>query len=321
MNTQQRETLAYFREFAADWRRKAEGAVPDKVNVIQQRNGYVLAVADAMSGLRRALDVGCGTGELTLDLARRGVHAVGIDFADEMIAHCEAARRSAGLEGGGDGQRSSGANGNGAARHAGRAEFVEASIFEYRPTGPRFDLVSANGFIEYVSEAQLVEFLDHARTLLRPGGSLVVGSRNRLFNAFALNEYTQLELDNGALLDLVRESMLLANAETLEDALSAIADRPASLAAVTAHPSTGIRVTTRHQYTPGHLVRLFAAHGFSAAGLQAVHYHGVSPRFKAERPAVHVAIAEMMQTHAPGAHHLVPFASTFMLHAVRTDDG
>jgi 2-polyprenyl-3-methyl-5-hydroxy-6-metoxy-1,4-benzoquinol methylase len=300
MNTQQRETLEYFREFAADWRRKAEGAVPDKVNNIKQRNDYVLAVADRMDGLRRALDVGCGTGELALDLARRGVHAVGVDFAAEMVRHCEdSARASA----------------------AANVEFVEASIFDYSPDGPPFDLVSANGFIEYISEQQLLDFMVHARTLLRPGGSLVVGSRNRLFNVFALNEYTQLEIDNGALPGLLAEAMLLANSPTMEDAIAALAARDAALTSVAQHPSTGIRVTTRHQYAPSHLIRLLAERGFRTAGLEAVHYHGAIPRFGKAQPKVHVAIAELMQQHVADAPYLIPYASTFMLHAVRTDDG
>ncbi len=53
-----------------------------KFNVIQERNGFVLHVIENRSDTRSTLDVGCGTGDLVCDIARRGIAATGIDFAD-----------------------------------------------------------------------------------------------------------------------------------------------------------------------------------------------------------------------------------------------
>jgi 2-polyprenyl-3-methyl-5-hydroxy-6-metoxy-1,4-benzoquinol methylase len=38
-----------------------------------------------MPELDSMFDIGCGTGELVLDMAAKGVRATGIDFAPEMI--------------------------------------------------------------------------------------------------------------------------------------------------------------------------------------------------------------------------------------------
>ena len=45
----------------------------------------LVRLADAQSG-ERALDVCCGTGDVTLALARRGAEAVGVDFSEAMLA-------------------------------------------------------------------------------------------------------------------------------------------------------------------------------------------------------------------------------------------
>jgi 2-polyprenyl-3-methyl-5-hydroxy-6-metoxy-1,4-benzoquinol methylase len=295
VKSQQEETLEYFRAAATEWRQKAIGAAATKVNVIKQRNDYVLHVASALPNLERSLDVGCGTGELVCELARSGVQATGVDFAAEMIGLCEQKARAEGIT----------------------AEFVTGSIFDYRPMGITFDLISANGFIEYISETQLVDFVDHAKTLLSPGGSLVVGSRNRLFNALSLNEFTQLELAAGTYRKLVAESMILANAKTAEEAVVALLASDDALPSIERHPRTGgIEVETRHQYTPGQLARLLHESGFDCVGLVPVHYHAAIPRFGREQPEAHVVLAELMQTYAVDCHYLIPSASTFMVHAV-----
>ena len=45
----------------------------------------LVRMANAQSG-ERALDVCCGTGDVTLALARRGAEAVGVDFSEAMLA-------------------------------------------------------------------------------------------------------------------------------------------------------------------------------------------------------------------------------------------
>jgi 2-polyprenyl-3-methyl-5-hydroxy-6-metoxy-1,4-benzoquinol methylase len=171
---QQTEALHYFREYAADWQRKALSTIQTKVNVIQQRNGYVLQVIQERAVTEAALDVGCGTGDLVCDIARQGIAATGVDFAAEMIDIAQSKAQPQALA---------------------KAQFYCASIFDFDLSERRYDVVSANGFIEYISLAELDQFLSLTYEALNPGGSLVVGSRNRLFNVFSLNHYTATEID------------------------------------------------------------------------------------------------------------------------------
>src|SRR5262245_29731537 len=93
---QQEQTLSYFRHHASDWQRKA--VAPEReYNLIEARNWAVLTTLSELGDAGQLLDVGCGTGQLVIDAARRGVAAHGIDFAPEMIAQCEINRSAAGV--------------------------------------------------------------------------------------------------------------------------------------------------------------------------------------------------------------------------------
>jgi 2-polyprenyl-3-methyl-5-hydroxy-6-metoxy-1,4-benzoquinol methylase len=286
---QQQQALDYFRRSATDWREKAEGR-RSAVNLIKQRNDFVLSVADRRKA-QCALDIGCGTGELVCALGARGISATGVDFAKEMV---DLARELS-------------------AHQKLKVEFIHTSIFDYRPRAP-FDLISANGFIEYISEGQLHRFLELCGTWLKPGGSIVLGSRNRLFNLISFNNYTSEELKLGTILPIVRESILISESGTVQECIAKLADYRQRLQSFDEHPITGIGVSTRHQYTPGELVDKLRSAGYTSQELAPVHYHGLTPVIGKSHPDLHIAISEAAQEKAD--FRMVPFSSSFMIHAV-----
>ena len=86
---------SYGARSSADWDRRA--ARRSRQVRDSDYNEEVLARVD-FSGVRTALDIGCGTGNLAIPLARRlkTVHA--LDFSPEMLQHLERNRREAGVE-------------------------------------------------------------------------------------------------------------------------------------------------------------------------------------------------------------------------------
>lgn len=56
------------------------------------------ALANEASGVGSALEIGCGEGELSMRLARKGVHVRGCDIAGEVVEEARLRARAAGLE-------------------------------------------------------------------------------------------------------------------------------------------------------------------------------------------------------------------------------
>ena len=61
---------------------------------------YICGTIDRLTGNRakRVLDIGCGTGEMTIRLSRRGYEMTGLDLSPEMLSLAENKSRSEGLE-------------------------------------------------------------------------------------------------------------------------------------------------------------------------------------------------------------------------------
>ena len=127
-------------DFGHSIKTAAEGAAWDRILglVLPDRRGL------------DALDVGCGTGFLSLLLAARGHRVIGVDFAPAMIE--EARRKSA--------------------AHADRVRFEEGDAEQLRFPDASFDLVISRHLLWTLPHPEGA--IDEWRRVLRPGGRLVV---------------------------------------------------------------------------------------------------------------------------------------------------
>jgi len=95
----------------------------------------------------RLLDLGCGPGSITLDLAGLVNEVVGIDAAIEAIDHARAAQESRGVD---------------------NASFVTGDVYELPFDDGGFDVVFAHQLLQHLSDP--VRALREARRVVRPGG-------------------------------------------------------------------------------------------------------------------------------------------------------
>ena len=239
---QQNQTLKYFGDYAKEWEQKSK-----QKNVIKERNNYVLKVLKERAKTKKALDIGCGTGNLVKQIAKKGTKATGIDFSEKMISIARKGKPKS-------------------------AEFKCCSIFEYNPK-ERFDLISANGFIEYISLRQLKKLMKQSNKMLAENGNLVLGSRNRLFNIYSLNKYTEDELKEKSINALMQEAIRISKGEKIEKLLKM---KTAKLQKQgKEHLETGIKVKTRYQYTPAQLAKIAKQGGFKATEIKFLHLHSI----------------------------------------------
>jgi 2-polyprenyl-3-methyl-5-hydroxy-6-metoxy-1,4-benzoquinol methylase len=292
--SQQKQTLEYFKAHAEDWNQKATDAT---YSLIENRHNAVLDVMSRYCGSSAILDVGCGTGQLAIEASKLGWKSLGLDFAEEMIDICKQNTVKAGTA----------------------AEFVCASIFDISLGQERFDVVSAQGFIEYISLDQLSQFLDLVHGCLKKNGSIALGSRNRLFNLHALNKFTDLEVSLGTIPQLVAEGMILQSAATQAEAVAALRDLNYHYEQPTEHPITGVKVDTRYQFSPADLITKLAAHGFRAQTVYPVHFHPL-PVTMLEHDLsskLHKQLANIASTTWISNHKLVPYSSSFVMEALK----
>jgi SAM-dependent methyltransferase len=222
------------------------------------------------------------------------VESTGIDFAPEMIEACESKRRDHGTE---------------------NANFLCRGVFDFEPESPGFDLISALGLIEYLSPEELDALLQRARVMLRPGGAFVVGSRNRLYNLFSLNQYTLLDRQLGVIDALLREAIAIASAPTADQAIESASTEARRLPQPDSHPGTGIGVSVRYQYTPWELCVRLQEYGLRAVTIYPIHYHGLPAPAKERLMDVHIQMSNLAYEAAPEDHQLVPYCSSFVIEA------
>ena len=191
---QQKQTLEYFKANAESWNEKAKD---EDYSIIDNRHNAVLEVMKAYPKESSILDVGCGTGQLAIEAYQMGWQSVGLDFSEEMIDICIQ---------------------NNSSQNA-KADFICNSIFEASLNKNSFDVISAQGFIEYISLDQLSEFLKLTHSYLKTNGAIALGSRNRLFNLHSFNSFTEIELSLDTINALTKEGIILQSSNSQEEAM------------------------------------------------------------------------------------------------------
>jgi len=293
MSKQQDQTKQHFLKHAKSWQAKA--TKPTQADgVIEARQKAVLSVLNSYDVIDGFMDVACGTGHLVLAAAAQGIASLGVDFSENMIAICEKNRQELTIP-------------------DTLARFKQCSFFDMKSDAEQFDVISAQGFIEYISRDQLNVFFNQCTNMLRPGGALVVGSRNRLFNAFSLNTFTQMEMDLGVLPTLMSEALALQASTSMENALSNISPFEQTLKHPDKHPDTQVEVETRYQYSPAELIFILRDHGFTPKCIYPINFHGLTPALKKDFPDVHRNVSTTMKTRAPTDPRLITQSSTFVL--------
>jgi ubiquinone/menaquinone biosynthesis C-methylase UbiE len=142
-------------QVAAHWNRRAAGFDSDfghSIRTAAERAAWdrILDLVVAGRGTLDALDVGCGTGFLSLELAGRGHRVTGLDFAPQMLAE---ARKKA-------------------AAHALAVRFEEGDAEQLPFAAASFDLVMTRHVLWTLPHPE--QAVDEWIRMLRPGGRLAV---------------------------------------------------------------------------------------------------------------------------------------------------
>lgn len=292
MSKQQDQTWHQFFKDAESWNKRANKKIKTD-GVIEGRMKAVLSVIESYNKIDNFLDVGCGTGELVLNVSKQGINSLGIDFSEKMIDICNSVKK------------------NNDSKDL--IDFQHTSFFDMEIKEENFDVISAQGFIEYISRDQLLEFFSRCYRMLKKNGSLVVGSRNRLFNIFSHNEFTEMEIELGVLDSLLSESIFFARTSSINDIIKNIPKYERKYKHPTKHPKTHVNVESRYQYSPAELIYYLKKYGFKLNCIYPINFHGLMPGLKNDFHDIHLELADTINKLASTDIRLIPQSSTFVL--------
>jgi 2-polyprenyl-3-methyl-5-hydroxy-6-metoxy-1,4-benzoquinol methylase len=289
MSEQQRQTLDYFNSTVDEWQRRA---LREEYSVIVDRHNAVKFATEEHGVVKSLVDVGCGTGQLCIETSQSGIKSFGLDFAPQMIEKAKLNASEA---------RSS-------------AKFEVGSIFDVKLSNGSYDLISAQGFIEYISSEQFDQFLEICVEGLTPGGVVAIGSRNRLFNLFTLNEYTTMEHELGFVDELRSEVEALVASESQIEAINELSQYSAAYGHPVSHPLTHVGVQTRYQYSPAEILKRLHRVGLTAKSFLPINFHLLPPACLAssESRQMRDMLAKWAMMTETNNHRLIPQCSSFV---------
>jgi len=291
---QNAEALSHFSKDADRWAEAVRSSNRDRVNVSALRLEYVMSIAKALSACDIFVDVGCGAGELVCDIATLGGECYGIDFADEMLEH---GRQLA------------------AQKDLPNATFLHGKFEDFDLGKGKVNLISANGLVEYLSIDQNREFFAWASTQLTEDGVFTFSIRNRLYNLFSLNEFTDREVRAGTALDLLNEALTIARGIKTSEILDAVTPPPLETEAEIHPPTNDINVSVRHMFTPSQIAMLLKEAGFRMTNVYPCHIHPSQPALRAAQPKMHAMLSYALQEHVDELPHLITQSSALMIKA------
>jgi len=140
-------------QVAAHWNRRAAGFDSDfghSIRTVAERAAWdrILDLVIGGRGGLDALDVGCGTGFLSLELAGRGHRVTGIDFAPQMLAEARKKAAAQGIA----------------------VRFEEGDAEQLRFPAGSFDMVMTRHVLRTLPHPEAA--IDEWIRVLRPGGRL-----------------------------------------------------------------------------------------------------------------------------------------------------
>ncbi len=283
---QQKQTRKFFELDASNWEKKSNVFKNKIFNTIQERNFYVIDQIKKYK-LKSLVDIGCGSGDLCFEASKITDKSVGIDFSKNMIRIAKKNFKSKNLN------------------------FFHQNFFDCIPV-EKFECLSANGFIEYISLDDINNFLKISKKFVKKNKYIIFGTRNRLFNLFSLNKFSSNELKRHSFKKFYEESIALS--EMNFNKFIKLKKNKFEEVMFT-QPKTGVNVDKRHQFSPLQIIDLLKKNKWKIIDFYPINYHPVIP--------INYMDSKESKLFSNFIYHLkqknklpyIPFSSSFMITA------
>ena len=246
-------------------------------------------------GIKRVIEVGVGEGTPLATLGKAGFDVWGFDISHEMVKKSKQAMEASRLS----------------PEHIFWGDIQDPLTYAHVLKDGLFDGLMAMGVMPHVQNDDMV--LKNISTLIRPGGTVFIEFRNKLFSLFTFNRYTADFILNDLLRDVssdVKEMVAI----DLESRLRM--DMPPKRDKVGLSEVPGYDAILSKFHNPFEVVELFNKHDFEAIKLLWYHYHPAMPYLEGKIPEAFRKESIRLE-HEPSGWRGFFLCSAFVVEAVK----
>lgn len=213
--------------------------------------------------IKRVIEVGVGEGTPLATLGKTGIDVWGFDISHEMVEKSKETMQKNGMN----------------PDQIFWGDIQDPATYVHVLEKGFFDGLMAMGVMPHVENDDMV--LENMSTLVRPGGSVFIEFRNKLFSLFTFNRYTGDFILNDLLYDVSSE-MKEVVAKDLESRLRM--DMPPRRDKMENSDAPGYDAILSKFHNPFEVMELFQRHQFEDTRLLWYHYHPAMPYLEEKTP-------------------------------------
>lgn len=248
----------------------------------------------AQKNIKRVIEVGVGEGTPLSTLGKSEVEVWGFDISQKMVDISKQKIQAIGQQ----------------PEQIFLADIEDPITYNHALAQGPFDGLMAMGVMPHVRNDEFV--LNNMRTLVKPGGSVFIEFRNKLFSLFTFNRYTYEFILDDLLRDIDPELKKLFAPE-----LEKHVNRNMPPQRLTEKDNApGYDAITSKFHNPFEVEELFAKCGFSDIQLHWYHYHPVPPMYESLDKASFRQEALHLEHETSGWRGMF-LCSAFVIEAVR----
>ena len=213
--------------------------------------------------VKRVIEVGVGEGTPLATLGKASIDVWGFDISQEMVTKSKQTMQENDMN----------------PDHIFWGDVQDRTTYVEALKDGLFDGLMAMGVMPHVENDDMV--IKNMATMIRPGGSVFIEFRNKLFSLFTFNRYTVDFILNDLLRDVSREVKAMV-AKDLESRLRI--DLPPRQDTIAESDAPGYDAILSKFHNPFEVVELFKKHDFEDIQLLWYHYHPAMPYLEEQLP-------------------------------------
>lgn len=213
--------------------------------------------------IKRVIEVGVGEGTPLITLGKAGIDVWGFDISHEMVKASKRVMQKNGMN----------------PDHIFWGDIQDATTYVPALKDGLFDGLMAMGVMPHVENDDMV--IENISTMIRPGGTVFLEFRNKLFSLFTFNRNTVDFIVNDLLRDISQE----VKSTVVKDLESRLRmDMPPDVDTIGGPNAPGGNAILSKFHNPFEVVELFNKHDFEDIRLLWYHYHPAMPYLEEQLP-------------------------------------